>query len=70
MRREPRAPQVVFPVDWSSFHDSDSFFAFVEGLDEAAREDYAARKAALMVTMAGAEYFDASFVPELSYSAE
>lgn len=65
-----RAMQIVFPVDWSSFHDSDSFFAFVKGLDEAARDDYAARKAALMVTMAGAEYFDGSFVPELCYSAE
>lgn len=67
---EGRALQVVFPVDWSSFHATTSFFAFVKGLDEAARADYAARKAALMVTMASAEYYDANFVPELSYGAE
>lgn len=65
-----RALQVVFPVDWSAFHGATSFFAFVQGLDEAARADYAARKAALMVTMASAEYFDASFVAELSYGQE
>lgn len=65
-----RAMQVVFPVDWASFHETDSFYAFVQRLDEAAQEDYAARKAVLMVTMASAEYYDGDFVRELSYSAE
>ena len=62
-----RALQVVFPVDWSSFHETDSFGAFVRGLDKASQEEYAIRKAALMATMSRAEYMDGSFVPELSY---
>ena len=65
-----RALQVVFPVDWSAFHETDSFSAFVRGLDEAAQEDYAERKAALMATMTRAEYHDGNFAPELSYRSE
>jgi len=62
-----RALQVVFPADWSSFHATDSFYAFVQGLGEAEQEDYAGRKAALMETMSSAEYHDGSFAAELSY---
>lgn len=59
--------QVTFPVDWPSFYSRDSFKAFVEGLSEEARIDYAQRKAALMRCMDLAEYFDGDFLPELSY---
>ncbi len=65
-----RALQVVFPVDWSTFHETDSFSAFVRGLDEAAQEEYAERKASLMATMSRAEYNDGNFAPELSYRSE
>ena len=64
------ALQVVFPVDWPSFHATDSFGAFVRGLDEAAQEEYARRKGMLMETMASAEYYDGSVVRELSYGAD
>ncbi len=62
--------QVVFPVDWSSFHDTDSFGAFIRNLDESVQEEYAEVKRALMVTMDRAEYYDGDYVQELSYSAE
>ena len=65
-----RAFQVVFPVDWPSFHRTDSFFAFSKGLDQTRRDLYAAHKAALMPTMSSAEYHDGDFVSELSYGAE
>ncbi len=65
-----RALQVVFPVDWTSFHKTDSFSEFVQWLDDAGREEYAARKAALMATMACAEYYDGDFASELSYGLE
>ena len=58
--------QVVFPVDWPSYHAGQSFFAYFETLSEARQVEYAARKAALMPTMASAEYYDASHAPELS----
>ena len=63
------AMQVVFPVDWPSFHATDSFGAFVRSLDTEAQEDYAGRKAALMETMARAEFYDGSFAPELSFGS-
>ena len=65
-----RAWEVVFPVDWVSFHETDSFKKFVRGLDEAAQEEYAVRTAALMATMTRAEYYDADFVPEMHYRPE
>ena len=61
------AVQVVFPTNWPSFHESLSFGRFVKSLDEKARADYAKRKQALMLTMSRAEFYDASFVPELSF---
>ena len=64
-----RAMQAVFPVAWGSFHESTSFFAFSKTLDEAGQAEYAERKADLLETMSCAEYYDASFVPELSYGA-
>ena len=64
-----RAWQVVFARDWPSFHATDSFFAFSKGLDEEGRAGYAERKAALMPTMARAEYYDASYAAELSYAS-
>lgn len=64
-----RAMQVLFPVDWSSFHAADSFYAFSLQLPPAAQEAYAAHKAALLPTMSRAEYHDASFVAELSYGS-
>lgn len=63
------ALQVVFPRDWPSFHAAESFWEFVQSRPEAERTDYLARKAALMETMASAEYHDASFLPEASYDA-
>jgi len=71
MRRGDRtqAVQVVFARDWSSFHAADSFKAFVEGLDEPARADYAGRKATLMGTMSRAEFHDADLIEDLSYLA-
>jgi len=62
-----RAFQVVFPVNWSSFHEASSFYGFSKSLDEAGREAYAARKAALLETMSGAEYYHGGFAAELSY---
>jgi hypothetical protein len=67
MRRT--AMQVVFPVDWPLFHATESFGAFVRSLDREARDDYAARKAALLATMSRAEYHDGSHAPELRYDA-
>lgn len=64
------ALQVVFPVDWSSFHAKDSFGAFVKNLDDYAQAEYAGLKRALMVTMSKAEYYDGDFLGELSYSSE
>ncbi len=64
-----REMQAVFGVDWSSFHATDSFHAFVQSLDEAAREEYAGLKATLMQTMSGAEYYDGTFAPELRFPA-
>jgi hypothetical protein len=61
------AMQVVFPVDWPSFHASESFGAFVRSLDPAAQEEYAERKAALMRTMSRAEFHDGRYAPELRY---
>lgn len=58
--------QVVFPLDWPTFHGSLSFGAFVKGLAEEARQDYARRKAALMRTMSNAAWYDGSYVGELS----
>lgn len=66
---EQRAMQVVFPTDWSTFHGSQSFGAFILSLNESCQAEYAQRKAALMATMASAEYYDGSFVAELSYGA-
>ena len=60
------AMQVVFPRDWASFHASESFWEFVQALPAAGREAYLERKAALMSSMAGAEYFDGDFLPEAS----
>ncbi|MCH7546645.1 MAG: hypothetical protein IID30_09630 [Planctomycetes bacterium] len=65
-----RELQVVFPVDWSSFHEKDSFGAFIRGLDDSAQAEYAGLKRALMVTMDRAEYYDGDYAGELSYSAE
>jgi len=65
-----RAVQVVFPVDWPTFHGATSFFEFSKTLDEAGRQEYADRKADLLRTMSRAEYHDASFVSELSYAVE
>ncbi len=65
-----RSWQVVFPVDWPSFHETDSFYAFVRSLDQASQDEYAGLKAALMETMASAEYYDATFAPELRYRPE
>ena len=65
-----RALQVVFPVDWSSFHEMNSFGAFIRGLDESAQDEYAGLKRALMVAMSKAEYYDGDFLGELSYSSE
>ena len=62
------AIQVVFPVDWPSFHAADSFSAFVGGLDETAQRAYAQRKQALMVTMDRAEFYDGAVAPELCYT--
>lgn len=62
--------QVLFPTDWPTFHASASIGAFVRALDEAQRAEYAARKAALMATMSKAEFYDADFLPELSYTAD
>ncbi len=62
--------QVVFPVDWSSFHESDSFGAFILSLDDSVQEEYARVKRALMETMDRAEYYDGNYADELSYSAE
>lgn len=64
------AMQVVFPVDWPSFHASESFGAFVGSLDPVAQEVYAARKAALMRTMSRAEFYDGSYAPELRYDTD
>ena len=64
------ALQVVFPVDWPSFHSTDSFGEFVRNLDDAAQVIYAQRKEALMATMKRAEFYDADFLPELSFSVE
>ena len=63
------ALQVVFPRDWSSFHDADSFRAFVEAMDGPTRVEYDGRKAALMHTMSRAEFHDADLVAELSRGA-
>ncbi|MCZ6837140.1 MAG: hypothetical protein O7G85_15300 [Planctomycetota bacterium] len=60
--------QVVFPVDWPSFHETDSFYAFVKSLDQETQDVYAGLKASLMETMSGAEYYDGDFVAELSHS--
>ena len=65
-----RSWQALFPVDWPSFHERDSFYAFVQSLDQALQDEYAGLKAALMETMASAEYYDANFAPELRYRAE
>jgi hypothetical protein len=62
------AHQVLFPVDWASFHASTSIGTFVRVLDAEARAEYAARKRDLMVTMTRAEFYDADCLPELSYS--
>lgn len=62
-----QALQVVFPRDWSSFHDSESFYAFSRTKDEAMQAEYAVHKAALLETMARAEYLDGSFAAELSF---
>jgi hypothetical protein len=64
------AMQVLFPLDWSSFHESQSIGVFVKTLDEAARNDYATRKQALMETMGRAEFYDASYVSELSFAGK
>jgi hypothetical protein len=60
------AMQVVFAVDWPSFHATTSFGAFVRALDPAAQEAYAELKQALMVTMQRAEYHDGSVVDRKS----
>lgn len=65
-----RELQVVFPVDWSSFHEMNSFGEFIRSLDDSAQEEYAGLKRALMVTMDRAEYYDGDYAGELSYSAE
>ncbi|MAG55238.1 MAG: hypothetical protein CMJ83_03005 [Planctomycetes bacterium] len=65
-----RAFQVVFPRDWSAFHGTRSFAAFVRAMPPADQTRYARVKAALMATMSGAEWYDASFAPELSFKAE
>ncbi len=62
-----RAIQVVFPVDWPSFHAATSFFEFSKTLDEEGQREYAERKADLLETMSRAEYYDGSFVPEISF---
>ena len=62
--------QVVFPVDWSSFHETDSFGVFIRNLDESVQEEYAKVKRALMVTMDQAEYYDGDYLRELSFSAD
>ncbi|MFT4543140.1 MAG: hypothetical protein ACI841_001560 [Planctomycetota bacterium] len=64
------AMQVLFPLEWSSFHVSQSIGLFVKTLDEAARNDYATRKQALMETMGRAEFYDASYVSELSFGGK
>lgn len=64
------AMQVVFPVDWPSFHSTDSFGVFVRSLDQTSQDDYARRKAALMNTMSRAEFYDGSYAAELRYTAE
>ena len=61
------AIQLVFPRDWRSFHATESFWEFVQSRPEDERADYAARKAALMETMASAEYHEADFVPAASF---
>ena len=63
------AIQVVFPTDWPSFHDKLSFGPFVKQLEPSARAEYARRKEALLQTMSRAEFYDASFVPEMSFSS-
>ena len=62
------ALQVVFPTDWPTFHATHGFGAFVKSLPQAARDDYARRKAALMRTMSNAAWYDGSFAEELSFS--
>ena len=59
--------QAVFATDWPRFHGRDSFKAFLERLSEAERTEYARVKAALMATMASADYFDADLQPALSF---
>ena len=63
------AMQVVFPVDWPSFHATTSFYEFVKSRSEEAQADYAGRKAALMVTMSRAEYYNGDHVEKLSFRA-
>jgi hypothetical protein len=65
-----RAVQVVFSIDWRTFHETAPFSAFVRGLDEALQDEYAARTAALMATMALSKNYDGDIAPELSYTSE
>jgi len=62
--------QVVFPVDWTSFHGEGSVSAFVAGLDPTARARFAELEGALMRTVSSAEHYDGDFLQVLSYSAE
>jgi hypothetical protein len=64
------AMQVVFPRDWTSFHATESFWQFAQLLPEADRAEYTRLKAALMPTMASAEYLDADHLPSASYGRE
>lgn len=60
--------QMLYAVDWSRFHASTSIGHFVRGLSESASAAYATRKQALMVTMDRAEFYDADYMTELSWS--
>jgi len=63
------ALQVVFARDWPSFHERESFWQFVQHLPEAARDAYMQRKAALMRTMASAEYYHGDFRAGASHAS-
>ena len=64
-----RATQVVFPVNWSDFHRSNSVDAFVAGLSAPAATEFRELDRALNETISKIEHYDGDFASELSYSA-
>lgn len=62
--------QVVFPVDWTSYHATGSVSAFVVGLDTTAQARFSELEDTLMTTVSAVEYYDGDFVQGLSYSAK